>query len=283
MPTKPTCVCPILRVATQPNYTEELKKRHEIAESQLSNPMAKCCIKQLLDKSCIAINLDILKLLDVVNDFYKNRYELSENKSRGLPELIEEVEKTSTRKTIDNCLFGICGIYVHYAALSPDGWGLSSYGNCTIEFSTKKIAKDCVISLLIENSRNFFKNHPCDQDSIYPPPGYTSGWQERHQLAVVKLNGQFDSSMSEEQLKQLLFEDTMDKDKDVFIEVHLCCREKLTVEFVQSAGLVCKMEDLVDKDLPEKDSLELLKNYDYIVTKIREKLTAKGKTWKNKH
>lgn len=283
MSIKPTCACPIIRVATQPNYTEELKKRYESAKSQSSSPILVERIEQLLENSCVAVNLDILTLLEVINDFYKNRYERDENKGHGRFELATEVEKTSTRKTIDNCLFGVCGIYVHYAALSPDGWGLSAYGNCTIEFSTKKITENCVISLLIENSRNFVKNHPCDHDSIYPPPGHTSGWPERHQLAVVKLSGQLDSNVSEEQLRLLLFEDTMNKDKDVFIEIYLCCREKLTVDFIKSAGLVCKMEDLVDKDLPKPEKDDLLKNNEAILEKIREKLTAKGKTWKNKY
>jgi len=105
-----------------------------------------------------------------------------------------------------------------YAALSLDGTGLVSYGDCA--FTLVEAAARAKATLLEENSYTFVREHKIfSRDEI--PAGYRAVWEDRHKLAVAKLANNIDQNTSESAFAGLLLYSDGDRKTDSFMEVHI--------------------------------------------------------------
>ena len=120
------------------------------------------------------------------------------------------------RLITESMLFGDNAKDVRYAALSLNGKGLDSYGNCSIRL--KSIGMYGKSTLLEENSFDFVMNN--DLKATTPnPPGFRATWDEKHTLAVAKLGEYIRSGTAN--FAEVLLKCEGDRHTDKFIEVHI--------------------------------------------------------------
>nr|VFK43421.1 MAG: hypothetical protein BECKSD772F_GA0070984_11467 [Candidatus Kentron sp. SD]VFK48869.1 MAG: hypothetical protein BECKSD772E_GA0070983_11467 [Candidatus Kentron sp. SD] len=116
-------------------------------------------------------------------------------------------------------LFGtVLAPKICYAALSQDGAGLISYGDCA--FTLMEAAARARATLLEENSYTFVRKHKIlPGDDI--PAGYRAIWEDRHKLAVTKLAREINSNTDESAFAKLLLHSEGNRETDEFMEVHI--------------------------------------------------------------
>jgi len=84
------------------------------------------------------------------------------------------------RRIADEALFPGYKEEIRFAALSLDGIGLSTYGECSFVFREDMIAHRATV--FEENSAVFMKRHAYE-----PPVGHRATWGERVKLCTAKL------------------------------------------------------------------------------------------------
>ena len=129
------------------------------------------------------------------------------------------------RRTVEALLFGSYGKQIRYAALSLDGNGLNSYGECAMEINSEYIQDRS--SLLESNSFDFAQklnllNRAYDDNEKEKIPfGYVSTWRDKHKLSVAKLGDKINSNTTKTEFAKILLRTTKDRKTDEFIEVHI--------------------------------------------------------------
>lgn len=118
------------------------------------------------------------------------------------------------RRIADEALFPGYREEIRFAALSLDGTGLSSYGECSFVFRDDMIAHRA--SMFEENSTAFLKRHAYD-----PPMGHRATWTERGKLCVAKLAGRIGPGTPEAQFPGILLRAGAASEDDDFVEVHI--------------------------------------------------------------
>ena len=102
---------------------------------------------------------------------------------------------------------------LHYAALSLDGVGVDSYGNCTVTLNEEMICHraSCFegnTALIYEEKRDF---SGC----------LRSSWTERAKLCAAKVGGKLVPSMSSDDFPGMILSKGTVQDDDEFVEVHV--------------------------------------------------------------
>lgn len=118
------------------------------------------------------------------------------------------------RGIADEALFPGYKEHIRFAALSLDGQGLSSYGECFFVLRDTMIGHRA--SVYEENSAISLKKH--DYETPY---GHRATWSERARLCVAKLGGRIRATTTRDQFSHLLLYPGISSREDSFVEVHV--------------------------------------------------------------
>jgi hypothetical protein len=118
------------------------------------------------------------------------------------------------RRLADETLFPGYKEEIRFAALTLDGKGVSSYGECSFVLRNSMIAHRA--SVFEENSVLFLKRH-----SYNLPAGHRASWEGRAKLCVAKLANAIEPSTPESQFPALMLRSGADSQNDDFVEVHI--------------------------------------------------------------
>src|SRR3954468_11810210 len=118
------------------------------------------------------------------------------------------------RQAADPVLFPLCYERVHFAALTLDGFGVRSYGECSLVLRESMIARRA--SVFEENSATFLQNR-----ANRLRPGYRGSWEERFKLCIAKLASQIGPSTVSAEFPGILLYQGKIPEGDRFVEVHI--------------------------------------------------------------
>jgi hypothetical protein len=116
-------------------------------------------------------------------------------------------------------LFPTYGEHIHYAALSPHGRGLVSYGPVAVRWAVTPSYLGRRASLLEENSYTFYDRHALGRRSAAVPLGYRAIWEERASLVAAKLASGLTAATGESSLANLLLHAGGTRGDDGFVEI----------------------------------------------------------------
>jgi hypothetical protein len=125
------------------------------------------------------------------------------------------------RGIADTILFGdLNKQQIRFAALSLDGLGLESYGDCSMTLRRDMIEHRATV--FEENSVMFMKRHSINGvDDFTVPPGYRAVWHRRADLCLSKLSGSLDRASPTDQFARILLSTGAKPEDDDFVEVHI--------------------------------------------------------------
>ncbi len=130
------------------------------------------------------------------------------------------------REMVGQRLYPSFSQHILYAALSPDGRGLMSYGDgqVAVQWNVTAHYLERRISLLEENSFVFYERHGLGAISKSVPIGHRSTWNDRAALAVSKLGPKLDVATSSTAIQELIMTAGTRKSDD-FIEIAIYAEE----------------------------------------------------------
>ncbi len=147
----------------------------------------------------------------------------TDRKYKSYSRLLEEGDKQiktpfndKWRTMVDGYLYGDNGRDIVFAALSLDGAGLLTYGDCTVIINEPAIALRATV--IEENSFNFAGRHKFDINKL---KGYRSVWNDKLKLAVAKLEKRIENSSTKEDFVRFILFTDGDRHSEEFIEVHI--------------------------------------------------------------
>jgi hypothetical protein len=118
------------------------------------------------------------------------------------------------RRIADEALFPGYKEEIRFAALTLDGVGLPSYGDCSLVLRDDMIAHRA--SVFEENSTVFLKRHAYD-----PPAGHRAAWDGRARLGVAKLGAGIAADTPAAGFPEILLRPGATGQDDHFVEVHI--------------------------------------------------------------
>ena len=159
---------------------------------------------------------DLLRLAESDKELYASFYSLVEGEVR-----LPAGDKWDVlRRVADSALFPYYEKEIRFAALTLDGLGLKSYGNCFMMLKPEMIESRA--SVFEENSVLFMERHGIQMSEANAlPKGYRATWGNRARLAAVKLGGSIDRSTSDADHASILVKQGGTTAEDDFIEVHI--------------------------------------------------------------
>lgn len=119
------------------------------------------------------------------------------------------------RRIADEVLFPGYREEIRFAALTLDGTGLSSYGECSFVLRDDMIAHRA--SIFEENSTVLLTR----RRSYEPPPGRRASWADRAKLCVAKLAPEIDADTPPDRFPSVLLRSGTKGADDHFVEVHI--------------------------------------------------------------
>ncbi|MFM2376125.1 MAG: hypothetical protein RLZZ165_1222 [Bacteroidota bacterium] len=214
----PTCGCTLIpptnvRMANHPQERDALEARYKEAVETAKSNGANGKLEEMeamLAGAHAVVSMDLLFLNSMLTSSkllytsYKNQVDAGIRKPA-------EHENDRDRIVAEGQLYGSNGGKIFYAELSPDGTGLSSYGEFAVTLREVAIAHRA--SLLEQNSFNF-------KDKSLPL-GYRSVWEERIKLGVAKLASGLHPGISKQEVNKLILKSEGDRATDEFIEIHI--------------------------------------------------------------
>ncbi|MCA0247153.1 MAG: hypothetical protein LCH93_11100 [Proteobacteria bacterium] len=156
----------------------------------------------------------LLELVSNPNSIYSTFYNQLDGQSR----LPQDNEYDQWRAVIDAIMFPNFFRSIVFAALSLNGLGVVAYGACSIVL--KEVAFAHRASVFHENSFKFIKDYKLKATDPLPH-GYRATWDRRAELALAKLHGRVNSSMSTSDYAEVLLRQKTATVEDDFIEVHI--------------------------------------------------------------
>ena len=120
------------------------------------------------------------------------------------------------RRAVDAKLWGAAASDIRYGALSLDGRGFRSYGNCFVALIDRLISHRA--SVLERNSFDFLENVKFGQEL---PVGYRSNWKNRSRVAVCKCEPFIEKTSKATSFPSILLKSGTTRADDEFIEVHV--------------------------------------------------------------
>jgi hypothetical protein len=118
------------------------------------------------------------------------------------------------RGMADETLFPGYRQHIRFAALSLDGIGLSSFGECSMTLRPDMIAHRATV--FEDNSAAIMEKHRYQE-----PPGFRATWQERSRLCAAKCGIQIGPETSVSEFPQLLLQEGSNPGEQRFVEVHI--------------------------------------------------------------
>lgn len=207
---------PNVKAARLEAETQALARRYQLALQDAATRGCRDIVESFeaaTDASQAVINrplLEVERLASSDRQLYASFYQRLE---AGL-QLPHGDKWDRLRVLADAALFPNYSKPIRFAALSLDGVGLRSYGECTFVLRENLIAHRA--SVFEDNSAVFL------QDVRYElPPGHRAPWSDRAKLCVAKLAGQIDASTTPADFPGLLLEQGKDPEDDRFVEVHV--------------------------------------------------------------
>jgi hypothetical protein len=146
-------------------------------------------------------------------------------------------ENHADREIVGARLFPNYHHHIQYAALSPDGSGLPTYGAVAVRWRVTSTYLGRRASLLEDNSYTFFEHNHLGELGATIPSGYRAVWEDRVQLVVAKVAERLTIAMEESSLSRLLLRPTADKKNDEFVEVAIYADGGLETEDVDRVTL----------------------------------------------
>lgn len=211
---------PNVRAASKAEEVKALNNRYMQALDSAASKGSIDIVKDFEEKlkfSAAVINLSFYIVHQIILEnktLYSTYNNLVEGKARK-PASIENVRK---RLIAEANLFPGYAREIMYAALTLDGDGLKSYGDCSIVL--REIAIKDRASLLEDNSYHFMVKHDIRiEDNL--PLGYRATWANRHKLAISKLEPKISFDTKPTEYSKMFLIDAGNRDRDDFLEVHI--------------------------------------------------------------
>jgi hypothetical protein len=124
----------------------------------------------------------------------------------------EDTPMETQRATTDDRVFPFYQKEIRFAALSLDGRGVPSYGECSLVLKSMAIAART--SVFWENTVDFC-NRVCPEQNKPIPPGYRAPWPMRAKLASAKGEALLNRQATIEEFSRILLEG------ERFVEVNI--------------------------------------------------------------
>lgn len=203
-------------------HREERQKLIDRYENAKENCRRRGCEKALAefervcDTSVAVFNCSTLKLFRQIasgTDLFETYHDLESLRIRSERPLGHNWQKLRPQAEIE-----LLGSHrhldkLHYAALSLDGLGLDSYGDCTVTFGEEMIRHRA--SCFEENSALIYEEKHDFSGCL------RSSWTERGKLCAAKIAGKLDELMSSGDFPGMLLSKGVTQDDDEFVEVHV--------------------------------------------------------------
>lgn len=135
-----------------------------------------------------------------------------------LREIAEEQYHTQ-RSKVDDVIHPGYPEAILYAALSPDGRGLTNYGPITLHLLEVSISDRS--SVMRENSFDFFDRNDLGARNAKEEPGWRSVWDSRYKLGVAHLASAMTSSTALHDIPNYILSSGTARDDDRYMEVHI--------------------------------------------------------------
>lgn len=141
-----------------------------------------------------------------------------------------------------------------YAALSINGKGLESYGECTLILNPAMTGHRATV--FPDNSALYFERNPGK-----PAAGMRARWQDRHKLCIIKNVRDIRAGMDFDAFCELLLRQSEDRLSDRLVEVHVTgpismrAFEKIRLPNPVSLKTRAVMFLGISKDLPRPDRM----------------------------
>jgi len=208
-----------------PNYRDvaaeraELTKRHTAAQDDCKKRRVASLLTKLEDlaeQSRPVIAMSFSACDDILRPGkYRNYHQRIDSGERDPSGAADHAD----REMVGARLFPTYHHHIHYAALSPDGRGLSSYGPVAVRWEVTPAYLGRRATLLEDNSFIFYDRHFLGQRGATIPPGYRAIWEDRMKLAAAKIAPRLTTATGESHLPGLLLQPGKTRKDDHFIEV----------------------------------------------------------------
>jgi len=218
---------PNVRAAQEPAEKKKLDQRYLTARNDAKSRSCEPVLDQFEDAVCqsqavISRRWGVLtKISEHSNDLFKTYYQQLTDQDR----LPQDSYFDRARLAVDATFFPYYHEHTNFAALSLDGTGPASYGECSFVFRKDAISHRTTV--FEENTLVF-----CEKHSILvgqtPPAGYRTVWEDRHRLAAAKLHDEIDDQTEPDSFPGTLLKQKGGTDSDEFIEVHIYGKLDLT-------------------------------------------------------
>lgn len=153
---------------------------------------------------------------------------LRPGKYRNYEERVESGERDpadaqdhADRMMVGDRLFPTYSKHIHYAALSPDGRGLTGYGPIAVRWQVTGIYLGRRTSLLDENSFTFYDHHELGRRGSTVPPGHQAIWEDKSKLVAAKLAPRLSAAIGESSLAALMMVPGKTRRDDDFVEIFI--------------------------------------------------------------
>lgn len=225
---------PNVRAAEDPNETTALDARYRSALQQVpavAKPTVRAFEDATTGRSQAVFNrwaTELARLAVSDREMYASFYQLVGAETRSP----SDNRWDAIREAVDSRLFNYYKEHIRFAALTLDGRGLTSYGDCSVLLKETMIATRA--SVFEENSVVFMERHNVRLTGDLPI-GFRAPWMHRGRLAVAKLAGKLRAGMTDADFSALLLHNGTGSGDDDFIEVHIY--GPLTIKAVKSVHL----------------------------------------------
>lgn len=132
---------------------------------------------------------------------------------------IAEEKYHAHRAAVDAKIHPGYGPEIVNAALSPDGRGLTNYGEVTLRL--REISIGHRSSVLRENAFAFYERHDLGRRDAAEEPGWRAVWADRARLGVAHVGPMITSAIADRDLPLQILTVGADRDGDRYLEVHI--------------------------------------------------------------
>lgn len=207
---------PNVRLAKSQAEQEALNNRFEgaLEEAQRKSVESEFTsfVSKVNQRSGVVVSAPAITALNLIQDprfLYQNYEKLVESGSRSPA----EIENDKQRRVAVGAVFGSYGNELRYGVLSLNSQGLPTYGDVFLRLGDRQV-KDRV-AFLEMNSYKFANKFP----EANKPAGYLADWNNRGQLAGVKVIRNFRNGLNSTQQEQLILQsDGKRRENDEYIE-----------------------------------------------------------------
>ena len=173
-------------------------------------------LEQLLAASTATINIRPNLLYNIAaGQNYMSYYRTYEDHLREIAERTYHEH----RSAVDSKVHPGYGREIINAALSPDGRGLTNYGDITIQL--KNISIEDRASVMRENAFHFYERYDLGKRDAKEDPGWRAIWADRARLGVADLEPTITPATAERDLPQEILYIGATRHEDQYMEVHI--------------------------------------------------------------